>query len=61
MMKSFKSVGREMTKKQQQRPRSSNWVTVEYDDLKVEEIIQKICGDQKHPHKMSLHRDYIRS
>ena len=35
MMKSFKSVGREMTKQQQQQPRSGNWVTVEYDDLKV--------------------------
>lgn len=31
MVKSFKSVGREMTKKK----RSGNWVTVEYDDLKV--------------------------
>ena len=35
MMKSFKSVGREMTKQQQQQPRSCNWETVEYDDLKV--------------------------
>lgn len=57
MKKSFKL--QILRKRKGKKQRSSIWVTGEYDDLRVYEIVQKFFWDQKNIHKMSLHKDNI--